>query len=171
MSKEIKVKKEIITKTDFTGKLIYANDEFEKISKFKSEEYLGQNQNIVRHPDMPKIIFKKMWEEIEDKSDFDCILKNKTKDGNYYWVSISFQTESNATGQPIGYVAKTNGITSGAKKQAEKLYFDLLEMENDDGIEASKIYLETFLRVKKITFGEFMLSLINTKSGFFSMFK
>lgn len=77
----------IISKTDPKGKIIYANDLFCKISGYSKEELIGKPHNIVRHPDMPKTVFKDLWDTIkEKKKPWTGLIKNKTKDGGFYWV-------------------------------------------------------------------------------------
>ncbi|MFN3605509.1 MAG: adenylate/guanylate cyclase domain-containing protein [Leptonema sp. (in: bacteria)] len=77
----------IISKTDPKGRITYANDLFCKISGYTREELIGKPHNIVRHPDMPKSVFKDLWDTIkEKKKPWKGLVKNKTKDGGYYWV-------------------------------------------------------------------------------------
>ena len=85
MNKEIKVKEKdiLFTKTDLKGNIILGNDTFQRISGFKDKDYFGKPHNIIRHPDMPKTIFKMMWDAIQEGKDFTGIFKNKTVDDNY----------------------------------------------------------------------------------------
>lgn len=76
----------IITKTDTNGKIVYVNDKFCEVSGYKREELIGNMQNIVRHPDMPKSVFKELWITIQDGMIWHGIIKNKRKDGSYYYV-------------------------------------------------------------------------------------
>jgi len=76
----------IVSETDATGKIVYANEDFCKISKFTKDELIGQLHNIVRHPDMPGEVFEDMWKTIESGQVWKGIVKNRTKDGGFYWV-------------------------------------------------------------------------------------
>ncbi len=76
----------IVSKTDATGKITYVNKNFEKISKYSKEELLGKPHNIIRHPDVPKEFFKKLWKTILSKKSFKGIIRNLDKDGKTYYV-------------------------------------------------------------------------------------
>ena len=76
----------LVSQTDEKGKILFANDDFCKIAGYKIEELVGKNHNIVRHPDMPKAAFKSLWDTVKQGKIWDGYVKNKTKDGGYYWV-------------------------------------------------------------------------------------
>ena len=76
----------ILSETDDKGIIIYANDTFCDIAGYKIEELIGEPHNIVRHPDMPRIAFKGLWDDIRSKGFWTGIVKNMRKDGGYYWV-------------------------------------------------------------------------------------
>lgn len=76
----------ILSETDDKGFIIYANDIFCEIAGYKIEELLGQPHNIIRHPDMPRIAFKGLWDDIQSKGFWTGIVKNLRKDGGFYWV-------------------------------------------------------------------------------------
>ncbi|WP_458700729.1 PAS domain-containing protein [Sulfurospirillum sp. 1307] len=76
----------LVSETDKSGKIIYANDLFLDMSEFPLEELIGKPHNIVRHPDMPKSAFKELWETVKSGKVWEGFVKNKTKNGNYYWV-------------------------------------------------------------------------------------
>ena len=147
MAKEIKVtgNKKLITKTDLKGVIHYGNKEFSNISGFYPSEYLYQPHNIVRHPDMPKAIFKKMWEFIQKGQNFVGVLKNQAKNGDYYWVVTDFEIETDTDGEISGYMATRTPVSSAAKIEAENIYSTLLDIEETDGLDASVKYLDDFL--------------------------
>lgn len=123
MSREVKLSKDtmIVSETNSKGKIVYANDDFCKIAGFTKEELIDKHHNIVRHSDMPKAAFKDLWETIQRGKTWKGIVKNRTKDGGYYWV--------NATAYPV---TKKNGKkrlisvrvkpTKKEVEMAEKLY-------------------------------------------------
>lgn len=76
----------ILSTTDHQGKIRYANEDFIKISGFTEEELIGQDHNIVRHPEMPPAAFAGLWSALKDKRSWKGIVKNRCKDGSYYWV-------------------------------------------------------------------------------------
>ncbi|NVJ52106.1 MAG: response regulator, partial [Campylobacteraceae bacterium] len=77
----------IVSKTDKRGIITYVNEEFVKVSQYKEEELIGKSHNIVRHEDMPKEIFKELWETISSKKIWKGQIKNKAKDGTAYYVA------------------------------------------------------------------------------------
>lgn len=76
----------IISRTDLTGKITYANEIFAQISGYEVEELIGKPHSVVRHPDMPKSVFKNLWETIKKDNLWSGYVKNLRKDGGYYWV-------------------------------------------------------------------------------------
>jgi PAS domain S-box-containing protein len=115
----------IVSKTDLRGIITYANDAFIEISGYSREELIGRSHNIVRHPDMPPQAFKHMWDTIKSGNPWQGVVKNRSKDGGFYWVE--------ATVVPIRRDDQTTGYMSVRKKadpdkvhQAESLYRDIL---------------------------------------------
>lgn len=76
----------IISRTDLKGNITYANDTFAMISGYDPDELIGKPHNIVRHPDMPKSVFKELWETLERGENWHGFVKNRRKDNGYYWV-------------------------------------------------------------------------------------
>lgn len=91
MEKEIVLSKDImiVSEADEKGIILYANDDFCKIAGFSRDELIGRPHNIVRHKDMPKLAFEDMWQTIKNGKIWKGIVKNKTKDGDYYWVNAT----------------------------------------------------------------------------------
>ncbi|MCF6310482.1 MAG: PAS domain-containing protein [Sulfurimonas sp.] len=76
----------ILSETDEKGIIIYANDIFCEIAGYTIDELIGKPHNIVRHPDMPRIAFKGLWDDVQSKGFWTGIVKNLRKDGGFYWV-------------------------------------------------------------------------------------
>jgi len=76
----------LVSQTDEKGIILFANDDFCKIAGYTIDELVGKPHNVVRHKDMPKAAFKDLWETIKSGKVWDGYVKNKTKDGGYYWV-------------------------------------------------------------------------------------
>jgi aerotaxis receptor len=91
--------KYILSETDSKGLILYANDLFCEMAGYKIEELIGEPHNIVRHSDMPKIAFKGLWDDIQSKGFWTGIVKNKRKDGGYYWVHATALRKVNAKGE------------------------------------------------------------------------
>ena len=109
----------ITSSTDIDGNIIYISEAFANISGYTKEELLGQNHRIIKHPDMQEDIYKELWETISANKKWNGIIKNKTKNGDFYWVDATIYPNYNLNGDKIGYTAIRVDITS--KKQVEKL--------------------------------------------------
>jgi methyl-accepting chemotaxis protein len=79
----------LVTRTDAKGVIIFANDAFVEISGYSRDELVGSAHNIVRHPDMPEAVFAEMWGTLKKGNPWQRIIKNRTKTGDYYWVSAN----------------------------------------------------------------------------------
>jgi PAS domain S-box-containing protein len=80
-------KSNIISKTDVDGIITFVNDEFCSISGYTKEELVGQNHNIVRHPDVKPSTFKLLWKTIKSKKTYKATVKNRAKDGSTFYVN------------------------------------------------------------------------------------
>jgi aerotaxis receptor len=76
----------IISETDTKGIITYANRKFCHITGYEKSELIGKNHNIIRHPDMPKEVFRQMWSTIQSGKPWEGMIKNLRKDGRYFWV-------------------------------------------------------------------------------------
>ena len=142
-------KKYIISETDAKGNITYCNDYFVEISGYSKEELIGSPHNIVRHPDMPKIVFKLLWQTIKEGKNINAIVKNLAKDGRYYWIFTEFEIRKDLnTGEIIGYQASRKTTSKHVIEIIAELYAELLKIEKDDSVEASERYLIEFLKEK-----------------------
>ena len=114
----------IFSRTDLRGIITHASSAFCKISGYTKDELLGQSHNIVRHPDMPKSIFKKIWDSLKDEKKITVELKNLKKDASYYWVIADFEPEYDDLGNHIGYFAVREDIT--ANKEIEEIQKEII---------------------------------------------
>ena len=139
----------IISRTDLKGIITYVNDTFAEISGYAPEELIGKPHSIVRHPDMPKVVFKLLWETISQGKNINAVVKNLAKDGRYYWIFTEFETRKDTdTGKIIGYHAARKSISKHVLEIIADLYAKLLEIEKKEGVEASEKYLISFLKEK-----------------------
>ncbi|MEN4046658.1 PAS domain-containing protein [Sulfurimonas sp. NWX367] len=142
-------KRYIVSETDAKGKITYVNDYFMEISGYCEDELIGQPHSIVRHPDMPKVVFKLLWETIKQGKNINAVVKNMAKDGRYYWIFTEFEIRKNTdTGEIIGYHASRKTISKHVIEIMADLYAELLEIEKKDGVEASEKHLVSFLKDK-----------------------
>lgn len=111
----------LISKTDLKGRITYANPAFIEISGFTREELIGKAHNIVRHPHLPPAVFKDFWDTLQSGRPWSGIVKNRRKDGGFYWVHalVSPITENNTV---IGYASIRVRPSRSQIKHAESLY-------------------------------------------------
>ncbi|MFY8326217.1 methyl-accepting chemotaxis protein [Pseudoalteromonas sp. ZZD1] len=112
---------ELVSTTDLRGVITYANEAFCDIAGYTLEELVGKNHNIVRHPDMPKDAFKEMWEKLKAGHSWRGMVKNRCKDGRYYWVD-AFVTPIFENGQLVGYQSVRTKPSEQLKQRAIGLY-------------------------------------------------
>ncbi|ADV46764.1 PAS domain-containing protein [Nitratifractor salsuginis] len=152
---EVKKVDIIVTKGDAEGNITYANPIFVKLSGYTQGELLDKPHSIVRHPDMPKIIFKFLWDQIKAGKDVKAFVKNLSKDGAYYWVYAHVRVATNPDGSFRNYVSTRKAVSPNARTVIEPLYKKLLEAEKEGGMEASAKLLEEFLEEQGASFDTF----------------
>ena len=149
----------LISKTDTKGRITYCNQIFMKVAGYKENELLGKPHNIVRHPDMPRVVFKLFWDRIQNKDEIFAYVKNKTKNGGYYWVYVNVTASIDDRGNIIGYYSVRRKVNERALPVVEDLYTKLLQEESRGGIDASQKYLNNLLEEKGVSYDEFVTSL------------
>ena len=96
----------IVSKTDTKGRLTYVNQLFQTIADYKEDELIGQPHNIVRHPDMPRCVFKLLWDTIASGNELFAYVVNRCKFGDHYWVFAHVTPTFDAQGQITGFHSK-----------------------------------------------------------------
>jgi len=169
---EIKLssKRYIVSKTDAKGIIEYGNDYFVEISGYSESELIGKPHSIVRHPDMPRIAFKLMWDRIKQGKNFMAVVKNLAKDGSYYWVVTDFEPKVDPiTNEIISHTAFRKAAPQKAIDTMIPIYAKLLEIEKEGGMQASEKYLRGFLEENNTTYDNFVNDLVGNK-GLFKVF-
>lgn len=151
---EVKTVDIIVSKADEVGDITYANPIFYKLSGYSKKELNFQPHSILRHPDMPKIIFQYLWAELKKENEVHAFVKNLTKDGSFYWVMAYIRPALNPDGSFRNYVSTRKTMSSNARTIIEPLYKQLLEAEELNGTEASEKLLTETLDGK--AFNDFM---------------
>jgi len=125
-TREIKLDKNtmIVSETDAKGIIVYANSDFCTIAGYDKDELIGQPHNMVRHDDMPKAAFKDLWDTVSSGKIWNGIVKNKTKNGGYYWVNATAYPSIDANGEKR-YISVRVKPTDMEVSNAEKLYSQL----------------------------------------------
>ncbi|MGN0903295.1 MAG: methyl-accepting chemotaxis protein, partial [Succinivibrio sp.] len=114
----------IISVTDPRGIIVDVNQTFVDMCGFSREELIGQPHNIIRHPDMPPQIFKLMWDTLKQGKPFMGIVKNRTKEGAYYWVN-AFIIPITHNGKIIGYESVRTRATEREIANATAIYAEI----------------------------------------------
>jgi len=149
----------IVSKTDTKGHITYGNKIFIDFSGYKEFELLGQPHSIVRHPDMPKAVFKLLWEQLQKKEEIFAYVKNLRKDGGFYWVIANVTVSLDDAGNTIGYYSVGRKPTQNALDVIIPLYDKLKQVESSGGLNASMDYLTNLLKNKGVSYEEFILSI------------
>ena len=145
VEREVKSIDMIVSKGDAKGNITYTNPIFMKISGYSQGELLDKPHSILRHPDMPKAIFKYLWDNISEGKEVHAYVKNLCKDGSYYWVLAQVKMAKNPDGSFRNYMSTRKCITDSAKAIISELYAKMLEAEKEGGIDASLEVLNAFL--------------------------
>ncbi|MGC9385999.1 MAG: methyl-accepting chemotaxis protein [Hydrogenovibrio sp.] len=114
----------IISRTDLKGTILQANSEFIEISGYTANEIIGQPHNIVRHPDVPKAVFKDFWDTLQSGQSWTQIVKNRTKCGRHYWVKAN-ATPIFENGKAVGYISVRTPATQAEIAAASQAYKDI----------------------------------------------
>jgi len=136
----------IVSKTDTYGTILYANKAFTEACEYNALELIGEPHNIIRHPDMPKVAFKALWDALKKGKNYHAIVKNLTKTGKYYWVITDFTIDKNEEGKTTGYTGRRKAVPKSVIDKIEPLYKTLLDIENLKGEKISELYFEGFLK-------------------------
>ena len=136
----------IFSKTDLKGKITHASEAFCRISGYTKEELIGKNHNIVRAEDTPSELFEHLWEDLKQQKNVTVTeIKNRKKDGTYYWVEAEFEPYYDEKGNHIGYSAVRNDIT--VNKEIELIQKEIIFTMGTIGESRSK---ETGNHVKRV---------------------
>lgn len=111
----------IVSKTDAKGRITFVNDQFISVSGFAEEELIGKPHNIVRHPDMPPEAFEDLWTTLKAGKPWAGAVKNRRKDGSYYWVFASASPLWEA-GQVTGYMSIRTKLAPDQRAEADRVY-------------------------------------------------
>lgn len=135
----------IVSKTDPTGRIVYANDIFVDISGYAVDEILGQPHSMIRHPDMPRAVFKLLWDRIAEGHEIFAYVVNRSKNGDHYWVLAHVTPNFDDAGKIVGYHSCRRTPKRQAVETVSGLYAQLRQVENQNerkaGLEMSSAML------------------------------
>lgn len=154
----------IVSKTDTTGRITYANRTFLRVAEYTERELIGAPHSIIRHPDMPGCVFQLLWETIAAGEEIFAYVINRTRSGGHYWVLAHVTPTFDGAGEIIGYHSNRRNPSRAAITAAAELYAGLRAIENEaaspaSGRKAARAHLESVLQGAGVTYGEFVFSL------------
>lgn len=154
----------IVSKTDPKGRIIYANEVFLRVADFSESELLGQPHSVIRHPAMPRCVFKLLWDTIEAGREIFAYVVNRARNGDHYWVFAHVTPTFDAGGKIISYHSNRRVPERGAVDKAAALYKELLTVEErhadrKEGMAAStRVLVETLTKLG-MPYDEFVFAL------------
>lgn len=149
----------IVSKTDLKGRITYANDLFVEVSEYLEDELIGAPHNILRHPDMPRGVFKLLWDAISSGKEIFAYVKNRSKSGKYYWVHAYVTPEFDPKTKTItGYHSVRRSPSLKGVEAVIPLYEKMLQAERSGGMDASLRLLKETLSQHKVSYDDFILS-------------
>ena len=153
----------IVSKTDTKGVITYCNRIFMEFAKYQEHELIGQQHNIIRHPDMPRCIFKLLWDTIKHKKEINAYVKIMSSDGSYYWVHANVTPVIDDRGDIQGYYSVRRKPNEERLEKVKQLYKTLLAEERKyglkEGLQASSELLNNTLKNADKSYEEFIFTL------------
>jgi PAS domain S-box-containing protein len=153
----------IVSKTDLKGIITYANQTFLRVAGYTEDELVGKPHNIIRHPDMPRCVFKFLWDTIESGNEIFAYVKNMAKNGDHYWVFAHVTPTFNSHGKIIGYHSNRRCPQRHQVQIFDQLYRQLLaeEKRHNDwrvGMAAAAKILQKTAAQQQMSYAEFIFS-------------
>ena len=153
----------IVSKTDLKGRITYGNRIFIEFSGYSERELIGAPHNIIRHPDMPRGVFKFLWDTIGADRECFAYVKNRAKDGSHYWVFANVTPSYDAAGRRDGYYSVRRAPKRAAVDAMGDVYRQLLREEQNagkrDACAASIAMLTGLLAARGVGYEEFIHAL------------
>lgn len=150
----------IISETDLAGNITMANDVFVNVSGYSESELIGAPHNILRHPDMPRCVFKLLWDTIKSGNSISAYVLNRAKNGDGYWVLATVTLKADGSGYRSERVVPKKSVVEDVIKP---LYKSLLDEEKkvggDAGMESSFRMVLNLLEEKGISYDQLIASL------------
>jgi PAS domain S-box-containing protein len=153
----------IVSKTDLKGRITYGNEIFIEFSGYSEDELLGAQHNIIRHPDMPRGVFKYLWDNISTSKEVFAYVKNMAKDGSFYWVFANVTPDFDGNENIVGYLSVRRAPSRAAIEVVDGLYRQMLVAEQQagprDACDASLALLVNVLKEKGMSYEELVLAI------------
>ena len=161
--------KTLISETDVKGTITNVNDVFCAVSHYSASELIGQPHNLIRHPDMPKLIFKLLGDNLKVGNNFVGVIKNLAKTGEYYWVVTDFEMRRDAMGNITHYIGRRKSVPEAAiNNYLAPFYESLLKMEKIGGVELSSRFFKNYLTKQGKDYIDFVISIMSENQNAFT---
>ena len=161
--------KTLISETDVKGTITNVNDVFCAVAHYSASELIGQPHNLIRHPDMPKLIFKLLWDNLKVGNNFVGVIKNLAKIGEYYWVVTDFEMRRDAMGNITHYIGRRKSVPEAAINNYLAPFYDsLLKMEKIGGVELSSRFFKNYLAKQGKDYIDFVISIMSENQNAFT---
>ncbi|MAZ01631.1 MAG: aerotaxis receptor Aer [Sneathiella sp.] len=156
----------IVSKTDLKGRITYTNDVFCRVAEMSASEVLGKPHNIIRHPDMPRAIFKLLWDTLQQGRELFAYVKNMSATGKYYWVIAHVTPSFDRSNNIIGYHSNRRYPNPEGIQNILPLYNELLKTEAGcsnpkEGLERSFGLLESRISASGKNYEEFIWEMVS----------
>jgi PAS domain S-box-containing protein len=155
----------IVSKTDRQGRITYANKVFCDIAGYTERELMGQPHSVIRHPDMPRAVFKLLWDTLQEGREIFACVKNMNKRGDHYWVFAHVTSSFDSDGKLVGYHSSRRVPNRKVLESSiVPLYAELLRQESrhrngKDALAAGFEHLISFLKSKDVQDDKLIFSL------------
>ncbi len=154
----------IVSKTDLNGKITYANDTFLKMANLTERQAIGAPHSIIRHPDMPRAVFKLLWDRISGGLETFAYVVNYASNGDYYWVFAHVTPTYDNFGKIIGYHSSRRKPDAIALERIKPIYNTLLNIEKNNpdskaGLQESFAAMVKTLQDGKTDYDRFVFAL------------
>lgn len=152
----------VISETDIYGRITNVNDVFCNVCGYSAAEMVGQPHSIIRHPDMPKLIFKLLWDNLKLGNNFIGVIKNLAKSGEYYWVITDFEMRRDSAGNITHYIARRKSVPKGViDNYVAPLYQTLVKLEKVGGMDLSARFFKNYLDKQGKDYIDFIIDVMN----------
>jgi PAS domain S-box-containing protein len=154
----------IVSKTDLKGRITYANDVFIRMAKYSWQELMGAPHSLIRHPEMPRSVFKLLWDTLQSRQEIFAYVVNLAKDGSHYWVFAHVTPTFDERGNIVGYHSNRRKPDAAQIERIKPIYKALCAEEArhanaKDGMHASFEAMAGLLKQQGVGYDEFVLSL------------
>jgi PAS domain S-box-containing protein len=160
----------IVTKTDLQGRLTYANEVFCRVSALREDEVLGQPHSLIRHPEMPRGVFRLLWDRLQAGQEIFAYVKNLAADGQHYWVFAHVTPTFDDLGRIRSYHSSRRSPDRAAVASIAAVYREMLAVESTlsratDAAAAGHAVLQETVGELGMTYDEFVWSLTRTEAA------